>query len=196
MGEDGLFAISEYLKLFSIKISRRRKKERKKDLLFSSTIQVEDGQTTKFYQLILKLFIYRYCELFIRKRSWKEYFSFLSWYESYNSSRKMDIDDFIRRAFPRTISPAMEEWKTSVTKGELLPGRFWKIRRVQRLQWPRHGTNRVFQTAYPSSKCVGSPSALKDRRKWPVHGEKWKSTQYLIRKMGPGTVIYRSILPR
>lgn len=55
-----------------------KKKERKKDLLFSSTIQVEDGQTTKFYQLILKLFIYRYCELFIRKRSWKEYFSFLS----------------------------------------------------------------------------------------------------------------------
>lgn len=77
MGEDSLFAISEYLKLFSIKIPRRRKKERKKDLLFSSTIQVEDGQTTKFYQLILKLFIYRYCELFIRKRSWKEYFFFV-----------------------------------------------------------------------------------------------------------------------
>lgn len=25
--------------------------------------------------------------------------------------------------------------------------------------------------------------SLKDRRKWPGHGEKWKSTQYLIRKM-------------
>lgn len=98
----------------------------------------------------------------------------------------MNLDDFIQ--IPRFQELVHHRWseKPAWRKEDFYLVDFEKFDVSQ--DYNGHGTERiVFSKQHilhrDAPGAFVSSSTLKDRRKWPVHGEKWKSTQYLTCRM-------------